>query len=89
MVNMNGEPVEPSRTEIFLARNLDSLGHDTPFMLRTSDDEGAPWRPVRQRRRAGWTDPDTGAFAETMTVNFWFDDSERVLNFDDPVEVGF
>lgn len=58
-------------------------------MLRTSDDPVSPWRWVKRRRRGMWTDEATGVRFHHMTIAFHDDDSERVLNFGDEIEIGF
>jgi hypothetical protein len=57
-------------------------------MLRTSDDESSPWKFVRTRVHGSWADPETEAQFYYVTVNFHDDDSERILNDTDEIEVG-
>jgi hypothetical protein len=89
-------PVEPDWTRWCKATDLDELG-GCPYMLRTSDDPGSPWRWVDDRRDGWWTEklpPDTPGEPEKtlrvdyMTVTFYRDVSQRVLNDTDDVEVG-
>jgi hypothetical protein len=57
-------------------------------MLRTSDDSTSPWRAVKTRHQGFWTDEETGSRLYYVTVEFHDDDSQRVLNDTDEIEVG-
>jgi len=58
-------------------------------MLRTTDSDESPWRMVKVRHDGFWTDEATGTQFNYMTVEFHNDDSTRILNLGDEIEVGF
>ena len=82
-------PTEPDWTRRCKVDDLDDL-RGQPYMLRTSDDPTTPWRNVKTRHEGFWTDDKTGDRVYYMTVDFYGDDSQRVLNYggDDEIEVG-
>jgi hypothetical protein len=61
---------------------------DGPFMMRTSEDSDSPWRTVSTHRLGFWTDRESGARVDYLTVEFHDDVAERVLNPDEEIEVG-
>lgn len=80
-------PTEPDWTRRCKPFDLDEL-HGAPYMLRASDDPDSPWRSVKTRREGFWTDRETGARFEYVSFDFWHDDTERLVNIDDEIEVG-
>ena len=84
---MTEPPSKPDWTRPCKVSDLDDIRGEQ-YMLRTSDDSTSPWRSVKTRNEGWWTDPDTGTQVEYMTVEFYDDDSQRILNYDDEIEVG-
>lgn len=80
-------PAEPDWTRRATAKDLDDL-QGFPYMLRTSDDPISPWRSVKTRHQGWWNDAETGTQVQYVTVEFYNDDSQRVLNDGDEIEVG-
>lgn len=81
-------PTAPDWTRTCTGRDLDEIQPGQSYMLRLSDEPDSPWRHVKGRRQGNWIDKDTGQSIEYMTVSFHNDDSERVLNETDEIEVG-
>jgi hypothetical protein len=91
---MTGRPAKTRRTKASELANLDG-----EYWLQVSDDEGSPWKLVRQRAtNAKYPSPlspeEVAALGkraaylpETVKVTF-ADGDIRVLNPDDPVEYG-
>lgn len=77
----------PTRTEIYLARDLRDI--DGGLLLRVSSADDAPWREVLITTDGMWTDAETGVRSDFVRVRFLDDERERVLKSDEPVEVGF
>jgi hypothetical protein len=84
---MTETPSEPDWTRRCKVTDLNDL-RGQPYMLRTSDDPTSPWRSVKTRNVGSWTDRDTGTDVHYVTVEFYDDDSQRILNHTDEIEIG-
>lgn len=73
------DPMEPTRTEIYIARDLDRLVLSTTVLMRLSNADNAPWRYVQS---VSYTESG-------LKVRFLEEDEVRLLRYVEPVEVGF
>ncbi len=89
-------PTEPDWTRWAKVSDLDEL-QGMPYMLRTSDDPSSPWRNVKTQSDQFWheelppvneDEPNRVIPFHTTTIEFYFDNSQRVLNDTDDIEVG-
>ncbi|BBY88461.1 hypothetical protein [Mycolicibacterium tokaiense] len=96
MTEEESAPTEPDWIRWCKVRDLDSIQGQT-YMLRESQAPSSPWRNVATRSEKFWQEelpaetedgPSRVVSFEVMTVAFHGVDAERVLNFDDDVEVG-
>jgi len=92
-------PIEPSRTEVCLARDLADLTVDRECFWRDASVADAPWRLIFLRVSGADDEPwrlvkgvtlgNASGESESITFRFHSDVSERLLDLEDPVEVGF
>ena len=73
------DPMAPSRTEIYIARDLVKLVLSTTVLMRLSNTDDAPWRYIQNLIEGDGQ----------LKVRFLEEDAVRILRYNEPVEVGF